>query len=103
MVQKMAKTRIQVPVSEDTLLAYQALADVQRSSLAAVTAEILEQAAPMVRQIAGALETAKTAPARALRGMTDALDQVLMDADQLRMDIDPKPQAKPRGRKKKTG
>lgn len=90
MVQKVKNTRIQVPMTEDMREAYQALADAQRTSLAAVCAEILEQAAPMVRQIASALETAKTAPARALRDMSDALDRVTSDANQLQIKLEDK-------------
>jgi len=90
MVQKVKNARIQVPLTDDMREAYQALADAQRTSLAAVCAEILEQAAPMVRQIASALETAKTAPTRALREMTDSLDRVLGDASQMHMELDEK-------------
>lgn len=90
MVQKLKNTRIQVPLTEDMRQAYQALADAQKTSLAAVCAEILEQAAPMVLQIASALETAKTAPTRALREMADSLDGVLGDANQMQIDLDDK-------------
>jgi hypothetical protein len=90
MVPNMPRFRVQVPVSPEMRLAYQALADAQRTSLAAVMAEILEQAAPMVLQIASALETAKTAPSRALREMSDALGDLVGDANQMQMDIEDK-------------
>lgn len=106
MVQKMPKFRVQVPVSDEMRLAYQALADAQRTSLAAVMAEILEQAAPMVLQIASALETAKTAPTRALREMSDTLDKLAGDANQMQIDLDDKLTPKATRRKytkRKTG
>lgn len=108
MVQKVKNTRIQVPLTEEMRQAYQALADAQRTSLAAVCAEILEQASPMVLQIASALETAKTVPARALRDMSDALGNLVGQVDQYKLDIDEKlsPKATRRKyvvKKRKTG
>lgn len=90
MTQKMSRIRIQVPVHQEAYAAYKALADAQRTSVAAVCSEILEQAAPAVLQIASALETAKTAPARALRDMSDALGNLVGQADQYQIDLEDK-------------
>lgn len=105
MVQKVKISRIQVPLTDDMREAYQTLADAQRTSLAAVCAEILEQAAPMVRQIASALETAKTAPSRALRDMAGSLEQLTDQANQLQINLEEKVTPKATRRKyiKRTG
>lgn len=84
----MTRVRIQAPVNQETYEAYKALADVQRTSVAAVCGEILEQTAPMIRQMANALEMAKTAPSRALRDMNEALDKLVVDANQMQIDLE---------------
>lgn len=87
---KIKRIRVQVPILPEAYESYKALADVQRTSVAAVCGEILEQAAPMVEQMANALEMAKTAPARALREMSDSFDSLLVDANQMQMKLEEK-------------
>jgi hypothetical protein len=105
MVRKPQNNRIQVPLTPEMRKAYQALADAQRTSLAAVCAEVLEQAAPMVVQIANALETAKTVPSRALRDMAGSLERLTGEANQLQIDLEDKvsPKATRRKYTKKAG
>jgi hypothetical protein len=59
----------------------------------------------MVRQIAVALETAKTAPSRALRDMSDSLERLTGEASQLQIDLADKvtPKATRRKYTKKAG
>lgn len=87
---KTKRIRVQVPIFPEAYEAYKALADVQRTSVAAVCGEILETAAPAVRELASALEMAKQSPTRALRDMADALDQLTAEASQLQIDLSDK-------------
>lgn len=86
----MAHTRVHVPIDNEARAALQTLADVRRCSLAAICGEMLEQVAPVALDMANALKTAQTAPAKAMRLMNDALDQQLAQADQLKLDMTPK-------------
>jgi hypothetical protein len=95
----MAKYRIQVPITQETRDAYQSLADAHNGSLAAACEEILEQCAPVALQMANALRTARTAPARAMREAVEILEAQLGNADQMLMDLSPKATVK----KRKTG
>lgn len=92
-------TRLSVPLTKETRRKFQALADVQGSSLGNVCSEILEVCADEVYELAKALELAKKAPAGAKRKMAEALEQKLAEADQMLLELRPK--AKPV--KKKTG
>jgi len=95
----MAITRIQVPVSDETRASLQALADARTSSLAAISAELLEQTAPIAGEMAKALLMAKQAPSRAIRQMNETLERQLVEIDQIRLDLTPKATRKT----KKTG
>jgi hypothetical protein len=86
----MAFTRIQVPISDEARVSLQSLADAQRSSLAAVCGELLEQTAPVAAEMAKALQMAKQAPTRALRDMAETLDKFVADANQMQIDLDDK-------------
>lgn len=95
----MSKTRVHVPMSQETRESFQSLADARNGSLAAACEEILEECAPVAVQMANALRTAKTAPARAVAEAVRALEAQLVDADQILMELTPKAT----GKKKKTG
>lgn len=100
----MANNRVYVPVSPETREAMQALADVRRSTITAICAEMLETVTPVARDMAKALQTAQAAPARALRIMNDRLVQELAELEktQSQLDmLDVSPRAT--GRKKNTG
>lgn len=86
----MTKRRVNIPVTEETRAALQSLADVRRSSLAAVCEEMLDQVAPIAAQMAEALKTAQEAPARALLMVKDTLEAQMLQADQYLLDIDEK-------------
>ena len=95
--------RIYVPVSNETRILLQSLADARRTSLASVSAELLEQTAPIAGQMAEALLKAKQAPARAIKEMSDALDEQLADIDQMKLDLDKRKPRKYTKKAKKTG
>lgn len=101
----MTRTRIHVPLTDDARASLQQLADVRRSSLAAICSEMLEQVAPVAVQMANALRMAQDAPAKALLMMSDTLEAQMLQADQYRLDIDDKvsPKATRRKYTKKTG
>lgn len=86
-------------MTDETRTSLQALADARNGSLASVCEELLEQCAPITLQMAHALQKAKTAPARAIREMSDVLEQQLAQSDQLLLDMTPKATRKT----KKTG
>lgn len=86
----MAITRIQVPVTFETRACLQALADARKASLAVVCGEILETTAPVVAEMAKAIEMAKHAPSRAIRELGTSLEQQLAEIDQIRLDLSPK-------------
>lgn len=102
---KIKRIRVQVPILPDAYEAYKTLADVQRTSVAAVCGEILEASASQVLKIASALEMAKTAPSRALREMNDALGELVGDANQMQIELEEKvsPKATRRKYTKKAG
>lgn len=83
-------TRVGIPFSKETRRKFQALADVQSSSLAAVCSEILDACADEVYELAKALELAKKSPAGAKRKMAEALEQKLAEADQMMLKLEPK-------------
>jgi len=86
----MSEPRLQIPVTTETRLALQAYAKAKGCTLPAACSEILEQTAPTVLEMAKALETAKKAPARALRGMSAALYREIEKIDQPELDLKPK-------------
>lgn len=86
----MKTMRLQVPVSEETRMSLQALADARNGSLAAVCEELLAQCAPVALQMANALQKAKSVPARGLREAVEVLEAALLEGNQLAMDLTPK-------------
>lgn len=94
----MSRYRVYVPVSDETRQAMQALADVRKSTLTAICAEMLETVAPIALDMANALKTAQSAPAKALRMINESMERELGNLDQLQLDMTPKAT-----RKKKTG
>lgn len=91
--------RLQVPVTKETYRAFEALAEARGSSLATVSSEIFEEVAPMVWEMARAIELAKTAPSRALKEFTDVAVQELAGAEQVIMDLRPAARTKPKRKK----
>lgn len=94
----MNKKRLQVPMTDETRLLLERYVQATGQSLPRVCAEILEQTAPVMSELADSIKLAKQAPARAMRGVTETLDQKLAELDQLKMDLSPKATGK-----KKTG
>lgn len=104
----MSRTRITIPIADDAKADLQKLADVRRSSLAAVCSDLLEQISPVASQMADALKMAQNAPAKALAMMNENLESQLAQVDQYKLDIDEKlsPKATRRKyvvKKRKTG
>lgn len=86
----MTKTRVPVPMTEKTRASLQALANARNGSLASVCEEMLEQTAPIAEEMANALQMARTAPARAMREVNEALGRKLAEIDQMKLDLSPK-------------
>jgi hypothetical protein len=86
----MKTSRVQVPMSEETRLQLQALADAQGCSLAAVCRDMLIEVAPMAEQIAKSLQIAKQSPAKALREISASLDAQMALANQFRLHLETK-------------
>lgn len=99
----MSITRVHVPMTDETRASLEALASARGGSLAAVCRDLLAECAPVALQLANALETAKTAPTRALREISDNLDKMLGDANQMQMDLENKLSPKATRRKRKAG
>lgn len=93
----MANTpRLQVPMTDETRAQLQAFADARGSSLPAVCRDLLEEMAPVAADMAKALQSAKQAPAKALRDAVNVLEVQMAKADQLRLDLTPKATGKKR-------
>lgn len=97
----MSKSRVYVPMSDEAKEAMQLLADVRKSSLAAICGEMIETCAPVALDMANALKMAQESPAKALRMMSESLDAQLASADQYKLDMSPK--ATGSKKKRKTG
>ena len=89
MVQEKQLRRIQVPTSPETRAMLQTYADTTGASLARVCEDILTQTAPVMLEMAQALQEAQQAPARAVRNMNTLLEQKLADIDQHKLDLEP--------------
>lgn len=97
----MSKSRVYVPMSDEAKEAMQLLADVRKSSLAAICGEMIETCAPIALDMANALKMAQEAPAKALRMMNESLDAQLAAVDQYKLELSPK--ATGMKKKRKTG
>lgn len=95
----MEKTRVQVPLDSDTLDAVRDYCDATGMPLGRACAEILENTAPVLRDMAKALRTAKTAPSVAIRNVSDELERQIAAIRQQSLDLKPKATR----RAKKTG
>jgi predicted DNA-binding protein len=93
-------TRLSIPLKKETRRKLKALAEVQSSSLASVITELLDACADEVYELAQTLKLAKQSPAAAKRRMSEAFEKKLAEADQYRLDLEPKPV---KATKKKTG
>jgi len=86
----MAKYRLQAPLDEDTEQALRAYAEATGMTMARAGAEVLRNTAPALRELAGAINEAKTAPAKAMRSVIDSIDRATAEIDQMKMDFEPK-------------
>ena len=98
MNQKTKPARLQVPVDAQTKDFLQEYADASGSSIARVSSEILETTAPVMAELAKALREAKTEPVRAMKRANEMLEKQIFDANQEKLDLEPKSVGK-----KKTG
>ena len=94
----MNRIRIHVPMSAETRADLQTLADARGCSLAAVCRDLLEQTAPVAKELAQALSVAQEAPARAYREIQQLKERQIADIDQHTLDLAPK-----KAKRKKTG
>lgn len=86
----MAKTRLHVPMSDETRANLQVYADAAGIPLSRAAGQILEEVSPVMVDLASALAQAKTAPARAMRNINEVVEQKLAEIDQLKLDMSPK-------------
>lgn len=86
----MAKTRLHVPMTDETRANLQAYADAAGIPLSRAAGQILDEVSPVMVDLASALAQAKTAPARAMRNISEVVEQKLAEIDQLKLDMSPK-------------
>jgi len=85
----MAQTpRIQVPLKPETRAALEQYADAMGLPLSQAAAQLLDQAAPSLLELASALRKAKESPSRAWRESINALNKATERANQIAMDLD---------------
>ena len=70
----MKKTRVHVPMTDETRGLLEAFAEVSGKSIAKVCEEILEETAPVMAELTQAMKMAKTAPAKAMREVNKTLE-----------------------------
>lgn len=95
----MANPRIQVPLDDKTYAAIQLYSDATGLAMGKACADILSGTADTITQIAIAIQSAKTAPAKAVKVMNEELDRKMAEIDQHQLDLGPQVTKK----KKKTG
>lgn len=83
----MRQRRIQVPLSPETDKALQEYAEVTGLSMAATCAQLLDQAAPGLKELSAAMRKANEHPAAGIRQMARALEKATQDANQIAMDL----------------
>jgi putative hemolysin len=86
----MANQRLQVPLDSDTYAAVKEYSEATGMPLGRACAEVLQNTAPILRELAKALRTAKTAPAAALRHMSEEMDKQIAAINQHQLDLSPK-------------
>jgi nitrate reductase assembly molybdenum cofactor insertion protein NarJ len=82
--------RVQVPLDLETLAAVQDYSEATAMPLGRSCAEILKETAPVLREMAKALRMAKSAPAAALRHISEEMEQQIAAAKQKQLDLTPK-------------
>lgn len=92
--------RLQVPATPEVRAMLQAYADATGSSLASTCEQILIETAPVMYELAQAIQEAKKAPSRAIREAVGLLDRKVAEGQQLSFDVSGKPRD---GRRKKVG
>jgi len=91
----MARTyRLQVPIKPETRKAIEEFADAMGISPAQAAAQLLEESAPGMIELAAAMRKANQSPSKALRDMANILHKATEQADQLSMELNPKPKRK---------
>lgn len=97
----MDHVRIQVPVDLETYAVIQEYSQATGMPLGRACAEVLQNTAPVLREMAKALRMAKTAPAAALQHISDEMGKQIASVKQTELDLSHMtPKAT---RKKKTG
>lgn len=89
--------RLFIPLSAECREAIQALANARGSSQARVASDLLEELTPTILQLAQAFESAKSAPAMAMRDLAKAVEESLAQIDQHKLDL--RPQEAPQRKK----
>jgi hypothetical protein len=90
----MPKTRVQVPLDEKTLAAVKNYGHALGIPTGRACAQILAECSDAVDELGNALRMAKTAPAKAIRDFSHLFETKLAEADQMQLDMKPKPRAK---------
>lgn len=91
--------RLQVPIKPETRKALEEFADAMGITVPQAAAQFLEEAAPGIMEMAAAVRKVHQSPSRALKDMADMLGRHIEEADQLAMDLEPKPEGKRKRRK----
>lgn len=91
--------KIQVIVTPETKKAIEDYADALNVSVSAATGRLLDEAAPMLVELAHSLRALPKAPAKAMRDAAKMVNRAADDANQMLMDLSPQAT----GNKKKAG
>ena len=83
--------RLQVPLSPEARKAIEEYASALGASPPAAAANLLEESIPALVELTQALKKVQSSPARALKQAAGALHRATEKADQLAMELDPKP------------
>ena len=79
--------RIYVPVSDELDKAISDYASASNVSKAGALSSLIEGLSPVLIEMTNAINTAKYAPAAALKGMAAKLDSTIAEANQLNLDV----------------
>jgi hypothetical protein len=90
------KKRLQVPVAPETERALRLYAEAYGTTVPKATADILNNAAPALVELAQAVAEAKRAPSKGIRDMAAQYRKLNQEADQLLLDMSPKATGKKR-------
>ena len=88
----MARTyRLQVPMTPETRKVIEDYASALGTSPPGAAANLLEEAVPALVELTSALKMVQSSPARALKEAAGILHRATEEADQVLMDLEPKP------------